>query len=888
MSLYNLGKAYSSLDDYQSAIQSFQDALASFQDINHDSGEAACRYNLGKIYLSREQYQSAIESFQQSLAIFQNIGHRKVASCLYYLGKAYLCCEQYQPAIRFFQQSLVIFRRIRNHSRLASCLYYMGKAYLEVDHYQPAIDSLQKSLVISRKIGNSYGEAAVLNSLGKVYLALDQYPKAIEAFQQSLMISRKLSDASKTASALSNLGNVYSFLGQAQLGIQRYQESLTIFRDTNNQAGEANALGNLGNAYFLLQHYQQAIEFYQQSLAIAQKTGFRSGIANSLHNLGNAYFCQQRYKQAVEFYQQSLTIARESGSRSGEARSLNSLGNSYDAIAQYNLAIECHQQSLAIIQEIGLRCQEAMFLNNLGVTLFKAGNLTDAQTHLVTSLEIYESLRVGLNHPDQVSMVETQRSPYQTLQRVLIAQNKPHEALEIAERGRARVFVELLATRLSTQSDVHPSITPPTSQHIQQIAKEQNATVVEYSLIRFRNDDQSRLYIWVIQPTGKIAFRQVDITSLDLPLKDLIPHTRQSIGVRNRGQTQTFIPGDLVRLNSDAADYQPWEVVAVNSQSNTLIIRQPSWEEGIIIERPISDVVDKATDNRAYYSHLQQLHQLLIAPIANLLPTNPKSRVIFIPHQELFLVPFPALQDASGKYLIEKHTILTAPAIQVLDLTHKQRQRVGKGDVLVVGNPTMPQIPLIPGDRPLPLASLPHAQREAEAIAQLFNTQALTGNQARKTTVVENMANARIIHLATHGILDEIWGLGSAIALAPSTNDNGLLTADEILTMNLNAELVVLSACNTGQGRITGDGVIGLSRSLISAGVPSVIVSLWTVPDASTASLMQEFYQNLQNNPDQAQALRQAMLTTMGKHPHPRDWAAFTLIGEAEYGNNQS
>lgn len=107
------------------------------------------------------------------------------------------------------------------------------------------------------------------------------------------------------------------------------------------------------------------------------------------------------------------------------------------------------------------------------------------------------------------------------------------------------------------------------------------------------------------------------------------------------------------------------------------------------------------------------------------------------------------------------------------------------------------------------------------------------------------MANARIIHLATHGILDEIWGLGSAIALAPSTKDNGLLTADEILTMNLNAELVVLSACNTGQGRITGDGVIGLSRSLISVGVPSVIVSLWTVPDAPTASLMQEFYQNI-------------------------------------------
>ncbi|MEM7716537.1 MAG: CHAT domain-containing protein, partial [Cyanobacteria bacterium P01_A01_bin.68] len=111
---------------------------------------------------------------------------------------------------------------------------------------------------------------------------------------------------------------------------------------------------------------------------------------------------------------------------------------------------------------------------------------------------------------------------------------------------------------------------------------------------------------------------------------------------------------------------------------------------------------------------------------------------------------------------------------------------------------------------------------------------------------------------------------------------DGFLTAGEILDLKLNAELVVLSACDTGRGRISGDGVIGLSRSLISAGVPSVLVSLWSVPDSPTASLMTEFYQNLSKNPDRATALRQAMLTTMKRHPNPRDWAAFTLIGEAE------
>ncbi len=251
----------------------------------------------------------------------------------------------------------------------------------------------------------------------------------------------------------------------------------------------------------------------------------------------------------------------------------------------------------------------------------------------------------------------------------------------------------------------------------------------------------------------------------------------------------------------------------------------------------------------------------------------------------LFLVPFPALQDKLGKHLIEKHTILTAPTIQILDLTRQQRDKIGDrrlgSQSLVVGNPTMPSVLLSPGEKPQQLSSLPSAEREANAIAPLLNTLPLIGNQATETTIKQQLGKARIIHLATHGLLDEEQGLGSAIAFTPSTQDDGLLTAAEILDLQLNAELVVLSACDTGRGRITGDGVVGLSRSFISAGVPSIIVSLWQVPDAPTASLMTQFYQNFSSNPDKAQALRSAMLVTMKQHPNPKNWAAFTLIGEA-------
>jgi CHAT domain-containing protein len=217
----------------------------------------------------------------------------------------------------------------------------------------------------------------------------------------------------------------------------------------------------------------------------------------------------------------------------------------------------------------------------------------------------------------------------------------------------------------------------------------------------------------------------------------------------------------------------------------------------------------------------------------------------------------------------------------------------------------MPSIVTTVGEKPQQLPPLPGAEREAKAIAPLLNTQPLIGSQATKKVVTELLPKARIIHLATHGLLDNVDGIGSAIALAPNSISsltpplirgaggvspqsdqgvNGLLTAAEIFSLKLNAELVVLSACDTGRGKLVGDGVVGLSRSLISAGTSSVMVSLWAVSDDSTAVLMTEFYKNIQHNPDKAQALRQAMLTTMRQieYSNPRQWAAFTLIGEAQ------
>jgi CHAT domain-containing protein/Flp pilus assembly protein TadD len=739
-----------------------------------------------------------------------------------------------QNSLQLFPQSQVLAQTPADLKVQAYQLFQQGIGQYQISQFEAALQSWQQALTFYQQIKDREGERKSLGNLGLAYRALGNYAKAIDHLQQTLDIAREIKDRQEEGNALLNLGVTYRNLGDHTKAIEYLQQTLNIVREIKDRQGEGNALLNLGVTYRNLGDYAKAIEYLQQTLNIVREIKDRQGEGNALGGLGNAYSSLGDYAKAIEYLQQQLAIAKEIHNRQEEGNALGSLGVASFSQGNYPKAIEYYQQWLNISREIKDRQGEGLALNNLGVALLASGELAIAEKTLIDGIKVRESLRaeLGNNDTNKVSMFETQANSYRILQQALIAQNKIEAALEIAERGRARAFVELLASRLDPAT-AKATITPPTIAQIKQIAKVQNSTLVEYSIIF------SELYIWVVKPTGELAFRKVNLTTVwhpqDISLSDLTTISREAIGVRGRS------------LNVVARVDEPRQA-----------------------------------------KQLQLLYKLLIQPIAELLPTEPSTRVIFIPQESLFLVPFAALKDELGKYLIEKYTILTAPSIQVLQLTHQERQRVGSihelplQDALVVGNPTMPSVPPALGEKPQPLPSLPGAEQEALAIAPILNTKPLIGKDATKTAIVQLMPKARIIHLATHGLLDEIQGIGSAIALAPSGKDNGLLTAEEILNLKLNADLVVLSACNTGRGRITGDGVIGLSRSLISAGVPSVLVSLWAVPDAPTASLMTEFYQNLQKNPDKAIALRQAMLTTMKQHPNPKDWAAFTLIGEAE------
>ncbi|MBD2594734.1 CHAT domain-containing protein [Nostoc spongiaeforme FACHB-130] len=837
-----------------SARQALQQALSIYQQVNDRQGQSVALVFLGISYEQENNYKTAIDYYEKSWQIVQQLPKKPNAGeIVVKLANAHRLQKNYNQAIQYYQQYLALDQQNQDSQNRIAALGNLGRTYAALNNLPQALDYYQQTLALSRATNNRQSELTALLNLGETYLNLENYAAAIEVSQKGLVIAKELTNSIAVIDFLRYISNAYYFIADYNQAIQYNQQSLEIARIIQDKDSERQTLNSLGNIYYYLRDYDKAINYYEQVLSIARSQSNRRSEGLALGNIGLAYINKGEAAKAIDYLEKDLAVSRIVGDRLNESQTLGYLGSAYLQVKNYSKSVEYYQQALIATREAKYTRGEGITFYNLSIPLMELGKLQEAEKALYSSIEIWESLRerLGENDSYKISFFEQPIQAYQLLQRVLIAQDKTNEALEVSERGRARAFIDLLSSRQSKPSTRGnapqlPAVAKPTLSLLKQIAKQQNATLVQYSIDSKTTSRlgasatlEQALYIWVVKPTGEITFRITDLRPLrekdKTSLAELVTVSRQSIGVRGRGGIQ------------------------VTANPNT----------------------SKAKNS------FRQLHDLLIKPIADLLPNKESEKVIFIPQESLFLVPFPALQNERGKYLIEKHTILTAPSIQVLDLTRKQKlghQNSRQGEVLIVGNPTMPKVALEPGKPLAQLPALPGAEKEAKEIAPLFKTKAITGSQATKAAILQQISKARIVHLATHGLLDDNQGLGSAIALAPSGKDNGLLTAEEILNLKLNADLVVLSACDTGRGRVTGDGVIGLSRSLISAGVPSVIVSLWAVDDNSTSFLMTEFYKNLQQKQDKATALRQAMLATMkqDKYQNPLHWAAFSLIGEAE------
>jgi CHAT domain-containing protein len=782
---------------------------------------------------ARGDWQNAIPSWRRSLAMRQTLRDRGGAARLTgTIAMAYFEHQDYSAAIEFFRPFLELTRQLGERRAEGIALTYLGNASVFISRYSEAATLLRDALVIVRNFRDLPGEGVVLSGLATAEFNLGQYTNASNSYQQLLELGRQLNDAQLSGFALNGLANTAGTLGDGVRAMLLYEQALQSVARTHDRRTEGRTYNGIGNVFLSRGDYPRARDNYQRGLGIAREIRDREGESNALGNLGNVYALLGKRTEAMQAQQDSLRIARERGDVQGELEALNGVGLAAERLGDNGAAIAAYRRADEFARQAQNRPGSVIALTNLGGALLTAGTLDESERALRAAALIADSLRAeDLTDMNRVSYFETQLVTYRQLRDLQIARGNPAESLEFAERGRAQALRVQVARRLADKDGQRlASAAPLPVQGIRQLALARHITFVEYAI----DERPKALLAWVVSADGKIQLRR---TALQTPLAALVQSARSSVGVRG--------------LDSSA----------------------PSRGLRVV-----------AQDNGAVAPELRKLYQLLIAPIEDLLPADPAMLVVFVPERELFLVPFAALLDREGRYLIERHALASAPSIEVMNLAATrpiQAQRVESAEMLIVGNPTMPQVRIQSSGELVRLPQLPGTEREAGEIAQLLGGRTLLAGQATKKRVTQQMATARLVHLATHGLLDDLgFGLPGAIALAPADGDSGLLTTAEIAALTVKADLVVLSACDTGRGELSGDGVIGLSRSLLAAGAASAIVSLWQVPDEPTATLMISFYRQLRQGVDKAQALRTAMLMTRQQFPDPINWAAFVLIGD--------
>ncbi|MDJ1171211.1 CHAT domain-containing protein [Roseofilum sp. BLCC_M154] len=811
---------------YENILQTYPQELEQAQQLGDPLFQLGVLNKAAVAHQYFGEFEQAIALYKQALKLAQQLGDEDIQGSILWnlatihskLGDIY--------GIGFLESQL---QGASTPSTRKVILKYLSLAYMQKIDYEKVILLRQEYVDIVRMIGTKEEEIEGLNNLGLAYFANRDYSQAVQVQEQALALAESIQNVMLKGGVLVHLGISYSRTREPEKALQTFEELLAVGEITGNDFQVDQALKALSEYYTLQGNYDRALSLQQKRLTLIRKNNDFALESFALQDLGKIYYWSGDIERAIQLQTQALEILDNGFKQQQQENQI--AGDALEFARFSSQALGQEMLGFLLLQTEEFEAAKARF--------YQAMQGYDAQRNSILSTLNFTNLS-----EDEIKIFTYDQSTdiYRLLQQIAILEKKPLEALELSEAGRARALVDLLVSKLGTDPNSIATAEPPNIEQIKQIAQRENTTLVTYTVQyeygRFyqqgpgewlTSDPLERiateLYVWVISPQGKIEFRQIP---LNLNLDELVQKARVFITLTGASRRR-LPPGEP----------------------------------------------------------LKELHEYLIKPIADLLPQDPQQRVTFIPQDSLLLVPFPALQDQQGTYLVEKHTLMTSPSIQVLDLTRKNRyrnedRRSDTKPALVVGNPTMPEIELEGGKITVQLEDLPGAEREAEAIATLLNTEPLIGDRATKGAVVSQMQSSTTIHLATHGLLNDMGGLLSSLALAPTTGDRGFLTAKEIAQLSLKAELAVLSACDTGRGTINGDGVIGLSRAFVSAGAEGVLVSLWAIPDQPTVMVMTNFYQQMQQGEDKASALREAMLLTQQKFPEPRNWAAFTLIGVSE------
>jgi len=646
-----------------------------------------------------------------------------------------------------------------------------------------------------------------------------------------------------------------------------------------------------------------------------------SWIFPALVSMGNFEYLSGNHENAMNFYRQANEVYSTAKKEFESLWTSNSnfIYNPYGG--HYGLQLNPFVAASFVTFQV-----------NFGRDLAKQGKYEEAEQFFLLAIDELQEGMILLEEPSQKLVLAEIASPvYSALQDLYIAQKKYDKALELTDRVRSFAYESNLVLGIDVEETAN--ISGISASDMQKMAINQKSTFVIYGIPELPRYDYSnfsslddRVLIWVIQQNGQLHFHSVNV-------EEAIKHQFLNVITINSTEFTWVLAyvlvvsacGVFLFISRFIKPIKPIIIVAFGTTAGVLLsliamkftvdyfskssaIPQMSSSTDTNSEIPLSELIQTTVGfTRGLYTDnttktglvcspidkcLEDMYATLIKPVENLLPQNPNDLIVLVPYRSLHSLPFSILKSRDGKYLIEKHTITSSPSLNALNAIYEKSKSVlrdsSNTNYLVVGNPIMPTVKFGEWDEPTELSKLPSAEIEAKEIARLLNVSPLIGASANLDIVTKNFFGSRFIHLATHGIVYEDLDQGSALALTPVQDEGrhsdnyGMLRSSDLVTMKSNAEIAVLSACDTGLGAESLEGNLALTRSFLATGIPTVVSSLWQVPDSSTSDLMVDFYKNLLSSPNKAKSFRQAILNTKERYQDPVYWGAFVMTGLAD------
>jgi CHAT domain-containing protein len=697
-------------------------------------------------------------------------------------------------------------------------------------------------------------QALALLRIGNSYLSLNAPQKAIPFLQEALRAIRKagldyivvsIPDTRiMEADIHAALSWAYRSAGYPEAGLSDAMRAVRIL-ETSAWRVKAYYLYELKGGY-PKDRFGNLIDKVEAWKRISDAT---RQYAQALGALGWVYLDLGWYNYARSEFQKVLDIGQELQHPQLMALAHSGMGLAAYRQSQFQVAIGHLQEALQLYSR---PATVASTRSTLGRVYRAMGSLPEAEEALRSSVAGYEDLRSLLESETlRESFFEDKISTYEVFVLALLDQGKAAEAFDVSERARARAFLDLLGNRVIISRGRN-----------QTLIAEERALRERISALKARPLDSPAsggelehardAYQAFLERVRRLDREQASLMSVEtLALKEV----------------QALLPEGSVLLEYFVTDEKTllWTVDRGTFSVTTLPLRREDLANRVQAFRDLIGSRERQAEMR---DMAQTLFDQLVRP--GLGQRVPKELLI-VPHDALHYLPFQALMPARDRYLIQEVPIYYYSSASLMQFTKEKQQSITPG-ALAVGNPDLDN----------PTLNLRYAEREAREVQRLFpETTVLVRTEATKQRTRSHLSKHPLVHLATHAELDDQDPLGSALLFRPDGTDDGRLEVQEIFGLNLQASLVVLSACDTALGKLTrGDELTGLTRAFIYAGTPSVINTLWQVNDRASYELMREFYRHLKAGRDKAESLRRAQLATLQRYPHPYYWAAYQLTGE--------